>query len=569
MKSNAAHVLIIDDMPVNRMILSSLLASRGVVSDQADGGLKCLDMVRARDYDLILLDHRMPDMDGVDTLVQLKGIFREKGRTIPVICHTTEEGRKNINLYKAAGFADVLIKPFDPEQLSDIIMTYLPQTSDNPGADRSVKDDKQSELKISLNDEEIKDELDKLPLWLKIVPHIDLDAGIKSCGSAEDYIDALYVFRSSIDEKSEEIESYAESSDWTMFRLAVHSLKSMARLVGVRTLGALAEDMESRADNKDYNGIKDRINELLIEYRRFGKLLEPLTEDEDIRNIMDDAAQKAYEMQQSAAPEDHSRSVLFIRSGQGIAAKGIEKNLNDRGFSVISVPDSPDAIINHRFDADIIVYYPTTGEDSHIGITMNLLGELCQDDSKLLCLTGDVNDIDAAMDSKGAGRVSHTYPRPVDPAVFMDDMEYYAELLGEYHRMKTIFVVDDDPDYRSVIARWLTPHYSVSVFSSAMEMIDGLKTVHPDLILLDYEMPGMDGHEVIGKLRNDPETNMIPIIFLTGKNDRDHVFSILHYKPDGYLLKSLSRESLIDSIDRFFSESLFQMSLNHIVDDAE
>ena len=73
----------------------------------------------------------------------------------------------------------------------------------------------------------------------------------------------------------------------------------------------------------------------------------------------------------------------------------------------------------------------------------------------------------------------------------------------------------------------------------------------------------------MGKLRDDPETQMIPIIFLTGKNDRDHVFSILHYKPDGYLLKSLSKEALIDSIDRFFAESLFQMSLNHIIEDPE
>ena len=569
MKSNSAHVLIIDDMPVNRMILSSLLASRGVVSDQAEGGLMCLDMVRANDYDLILLDHRMPDMDGVDTLVQLKGIFREKGRSIPVICHTTEEGRKNINLYKAAGFADVLIKPVDPEQISEMIMTYLPDISDPSKQEESAKSSTQNDLKLSLNDDEAKDELDKLPLWLKIVPHIDLDAGIKSCGSAEDYIDALYVFRSSIDEKADEIELHAGNSDWTMFRLAVHSLKSMSRLVGARTLSVMAQELEGKADNKDYKGIKERLNELLLEYRRFNKLLEPLTEDEDIRHIMDDAAQKARQMQQSAATEDHSRSVLFIRSGQGIAAKGIEKNLSESGFSVISVPDSPDAIINHRFDADIVLYYPTTGEDSHIGITMNLLGELCQDDSKLLCLTGDVHDIEAAMDSKGAGRVSRTYPRPVDPVEFMDDMEYYSGLLKEYHRMKTIFLVDDDPDYRSVIERWLTPHYSISVFKGAHEMMAGLKAATPDLILLDYEMPEMDGHEVIGKLRNDPETNKIPVIFLTGKNDRDHVFSILHYKPDGYLLKTLSREALIDSIDRFFSESLFQMSLHHITEDPE
>ena len=551
------------------MILSSLLASRGVVSDQADGGLKGLEMVRAKDYDLILMDHRMPDLDGVDTLVQLKGIFREKGHTIPVICHTSEEGRSNINLYKAAGFADVLIKPIDPEQLSEVIMTYLPDTSAPSGGTATAVSSPKPVSAAASSPEEIKDELDKLPLWLKIVPHIDLDAGIKSCGSAEDYIDALYVFRSSIDEKSEEIETCAGDDEWTMYRLAVHSLKSMARLVGARNLAALAADMEERADRGDHAGIKERLDELLHEYRRFIKLLDPLMEDEDIRNIMNDAEEKAIDAHNHAEAPDHSRSVLFISSAQGIAPKGIEKNLKDCGFSVIPVPDSPDAIINHRFAADIVLYYPTTGEDSHVGITMNLLGELCQDDAKLLCLTGDMNDIAAAMDSKGAGRVSHTYPRPVDPSVFMDDMEYYSGLLRDYHRMKTIFVVDDDPDYRSVIARWLTPHYSVSVFSGAREMIPGLQAAHPDLILLDYEMPDMDGHELMGKLRDDPETQMIPIIFLTGKNDRDHVFSILHYKPDGYLLKSLSKEALIDSIDRFFAESLFQMSLNHIIEDPE
>lgn len=135
--------------------------------------------------------------------------------------------------------------------------------------------------------------------------------------------------------------------------------------------------------------------------------------------------------------------------------------------------------------------------------------------------------------------------------------------------MKTVFVIDDNPDYRALITRWLTPHYSMSVFSSASEMMAGLQTARPDLILLDHEMPEMDGHELIGKLRNDPATNTIPVIFLTRKNDRDHVFSILHYKPDGYLLKTLTKEALIDSIDMFFSESLFQMSLNHVIEDTD
>ena len=119
-------VLIVDDMRVNRTILSSLLASSGIASDLATSGRECLDLCRENDYDLILLDHRMPDMDGVDTLVLLKELFREKGKEVPVICHTTEDARDNINLYKAAGFVEVLIKPIQTQQLLDMLYTAEP-----------------------------------------------------------------------------------------------------------------------------------------------------------------------------------------------------------------------------------------------------------------------------------------------------------------------------------------------------------------------------------------------------------------------------------------------------------
>ena len=98
MENGISQVLIVDDMMINRMILSSLLSAGGVASDQAENGRECLEMCKKKDYDLILLDHRMPEPDGVDTFVALKEIFKKRGRSVPVICHTTDEGRKNINL---------------------------------------------------------------------------------------------------------------------------------------------------------------------------------------------------------------------------------------------------------------------------------------------------------------------------------------------------------------------------------------------------------------------------------------------------------------------------------------
>ncbi|MCR4946152.1 MAG: hypothetical protein K5929_04315 [Lachnospiraceae bacterium] len=140
-----------------------------------------------------------------------------------------------------------------------------------------------------------------------------------------------------------------------------------------------------------------------------------------------------------------NRNILFISNGIGIIKKGIKQSLTAAGFRVIDIPDEPDRIIVHRKDADMILYYPETGDDSHIGITMNILGEICQDDNKELCLIGD--------------------------------------------------------------------------------------------------------------------NSAIPTIFLTCKNDREHVFNILEYRPDGYLLKSSRKDTILDVIRRFFAESIFKLTV--------
>ncbi|MCR5734222.1 MAG: response regulator [Lachnospiraceae bacterium] len=88
---------------------------------------------------------------------------------------------------------------------------------------------------------------------------------------------------------------------------------------------------------------------------------------------------------------------------------------------------------------------------------------------------------------------------------------------------------------------------------SGKECIELCRTNSYDLILLGHRMPGMDGYQVMEKIRSTPKNEHIPIIFLTGKNDRECVMKILERKPDGYLLKSMPREALLDSLDRFFA----------------
>ncbi len=267
MENQASRVLIVDDMPINRLVLSSLLGAHGVVSDQVESGKECIELCEKTDYDLILLDHRMPDLDGVDTLMRLREIFAARGMEIPVVCHTTEDGRKNINLYKAAGFADVLIKPVDPGEMYEVLMKYLPaegmiQEAEVPGVFDTFEKGSEGEA----GTESINKEAERLPDWLMLVPDLDPCAGVTNCGSAEDYLDALYIFHSSIREKADDLQDFLDEDDGTMFELRIHSLKSMAFIVGAKKLGGGC-GLSGGEVKKQYTGIPSgrdrRISEFL------------------------------------------------------------------------------------------------------------------------------------------------------------------------------------------------------------------------------------------------------------------------------------------------------------------
>ena len=262
-----SRVLIVDDMRVNRMILSSLLATQGVLADLAESGEKCLALCRENRYDLIFLDHRMPGIDGVDTFVQLKELFKEQGHEVPVVCHTVEAAKDNINLYKAAGFADVLIKPIQPQRLSEVLMAYLPEGS---VADTRKQEDEDARLR---------EELSKLPAWLSGVPGLDLSYGMGNCETADDYMDALAVFAASVTGKADEIERLLREEDFSHYTLKVHSLKSMARLVGATGLSDAAAELEAAGKSSEHDAIREKTPKLLEEYRAYAKHLARLAED--------------------------------------------------------------------------------------------------------------------------------------------------------------------------------------------------------------------------------------------------------------------------------------------------
>lgn len=137
--------------------------------------------------------------------------------------------------------------------------------------------------------------------------------------------------------------------------------------------------------------------------------------------------------------------------------------------------------------------------------------------------------------------------------VFVRDM--LAETSGDRNEgeKKVVLVVDDDTEYRQLIRGWLKADYHVALANSGVQAITWLAKNTCDLILLDYAMPVADGSKILQMLRGDEVTKDIPVIFLTGKNDKNTVMQVIDLKPTDYLLKTIGKAELLKKLSDFFA----------------
>ena len=133
------------------------------------------------------------------------------------------------------------------------------------------------------------------------------------------------------------------------------------------------------------------------------------------------------------------------------------------------------------------------------------------------------------------------------------EIDNYMKTSGK-HTKKKILVVDDSGAMLRNVKGWLEDKYQVILANSGAMAIKYLSTNRPDLVLLDYEMPIVDGKQVLGMIRSEMEFSDIPVIFLTSKGDRESVLQVMALKPDGYLLKTMPPADIINAVDEFFAK---------------
>ena len=275
-----AKILFVDDNEMNLRVARGLMKRYGVVPDLCDSGRKSLDLIRNTRYDIILMDHMMPGMDGVDALKAI----RDQNLTpkdVPIVALTANAIAGAREQYLEYGFADYLSKPIDVNQLEDMLIKYIPSEKlhfkedepEAPAADTAKAADTtkasdtpaeapapEAEATGEASSSGFVDQLAMAGFNIEKAREFTI-------GDDEFYLELLETFVRNLDEKYEGIKKSYDAEDWQNYQILVHGLKSSARTIGDDTLADLAYAQELAAKALDVAKIHDGVEELLSTYK--------------------------------------------------------------------------------------------------------------------------------------------------------------------------------------------------------------------------------------------------------------------------------------------------------------
>ncbi len=264
-----AAILVVDDNAVNRKVLRNLLKETQIQITEASGGEECLKLVQEQHFDLIFLDHMMPEMDGVETLHCMKELPDYPCRETPVIVLTANAVSGAKDKYLAEGFDGFLSKPIVPEKLENMMKSYLPesllQESRMDAGNLEHGQDDDSEPGSQLEELPQVDGLDWDYAWLHLPDMELLEYTVKE-------------FYAQIDTAADNLErafgQVSEQKGLEQYRIQVHAMKSLAATVGIFPLSGLAKILEFAAKDGKINVIMSVTAIFLEEWRSYRQKLQ-------------------------------------------------------------------------------------------------------------------------------------------------------------------------------------------------------------------------------------------------------------------------------------------------------
>jgi CheY-like chemotaxis protein/HPt (histidine-containing phosphotransfer) domain-containing protein len=228
-----AKVLVVDDIKTNLAVAEGLLLPYGMEVDLSRSGAEAVGMAEGKEYDIIFMDHWMPEMDGIEAAARIREGERRRGRKgVPVIALTANALAGSQDMFIGNGFNGFLAKPIDTVKLNAALEKWIPKEKKRGAAARSGAAWRKAE--------EIR------------IEGLDTGRGVAlSGGSAERYWEVLEVFRKEAAGKAAELKGCLEAGDLGLYTIHVHALKSAAGNIGAGELSEAAGALEAAGRRGD------------------------------------------------------------------------------------------------------------------------------------------------------------------------------------------------------------------------------------------------------------------------------------------------------------------------------
>ena len=247
-----AQILLVDDNPINLTVAEGLLEPLKMKLTTALSGKEALDKISKKSFDIIFMDHMMPQMDGIECTHLIRE--NEAYKNVPIIALTANAIGSVKDMFIKEGMDDFVAKPIELKTIISKVQQWLPKE------------------KIIISDT-VNTEITQEPL--PEISDLDVEQAVKRLGSIKLFNKVLLEFHHTISKKCETIEDYIRNKDWNGYTIEVHALKSSARQIGAIELSELAANLEKSGKEKDIPFILAKTPELFDLYHAYLGLLAP------------------------------------------------------------------------------------------------------------------------------------------------------------------------------------------------------------------------------------------------------------------------------------------------------
>ena len=250
---------------------------------------------------------------------------------------------------------------------------------------------------------------------------------------------------------------------------------------------------------------------------------------------------------------EYKQEILIVAEKTGFLSRAIAEQLEKYGYEVTLTELDMQKLFEVQESVEAVLLYVENEIQSYTQEILYLRDKVVEEDTPVFFIGEDIRGLRGIIPEH---IIKEFFERPVDVKVSAKKIDSYLKIYGK-HVKKKILVVDDSGAVLRSVKAWLEEKYQVILANSGAMAIKYLATNRPDLVLLDYEMPVVDGRQVLEMMRTEMEFSNIPVIFLTSKNDKESIMKDMELKPEGYILKSTPPKQILQEIDNFFNRDGF------------